>query len=161
MVESGYIRNGVIAGFISGLASAIYTYLTLPTPEEVIEMLEKNLSITIPVPEEVFKSYIAISFMLSGLFIVIFMVVVGVLFGAIHGYIDKRSKLSTQLTALVSGLILTALVTVPNIVLSGSFSKTVSNLAMGIVYTITLVVLAILWNPKKYREDIYTSADQY
>lgn len=160
MVESGYIRNGVVAGAVSGLVTATYTYLTLPSTEEVIDAL-RNQSITVPMPEDVLESYIGISLMLSGLFIVIFMLVIGVLFGAVHGYIDKRSKLPTYLTALVSGFIFTALVTLPNIVLSGSPSKTVSNFAMGIIYAIALTILAILWDPKKYREDIYTSADQY
>ena len=36
MAESWYVRNGAVAGLVSGVVTAIIVYATLPSPEDVI-----------------------------------------------------------------------------------------------------------------------------
>ena len=147
MAENQYIRNGAIAGFVSGIVTGVLTYLTMPSVEEVLRGLEKT-SYVIPVTS-ISQGYLALALRFSGIIVVVVMFLLGILFGWLHEYIDSRTNLKTRTTALLSGIVLTALLTIPNIAMGGSLGKTLLNFISGITYTIVLVLLAIFYWSKE------------
>ncbi len=160
MVENYYVRNGAVAGLIAGILTAVMVYLDLPTVEEVLEEASKISFIEQPLV--VNKKLLDLVLKLSGIIACIFFVLLGVVFGGIHEYLDKKMGTKTAvLPALIAGLLLVALLTVPNILLGGSPQKTINNLVAGATYTIALTVLAEIKNPRTFKEDILKSSEIY
>ncbi|OYT50525.1 MAG: hypothetical protein B6U73_03855 [Desulfurococcales archaeon ex4484_204] len=159
MAESGYVRNGLIAGGVSGALTAAITYLTLPPVEAVLREVKGFVSM--PLPEEALKAYLSIGLAVSGVIAFILLLLLGALLGLLHEFLDKRLGLSVVATAVITGLALTAVLTLPNIALHGSLLKTLTNAASGAAYTAALAALARLANPRGYREDILRSSEVY
>jgi len=143
LAENQYIRNGAIAGLVSGIITGVLTYMTMPPIEEVMRELEKtNYNVPVSI---VSQGYLALALRFSGIIVVIVMFLLGILFGWLHEYIDSKTKLKTRTTAFLSGIVLTSLLTIPNIAMGGGFLKTLLNFISGITYTILLVLLAIFY----------------
>ena len=159
MVENYYVRNGAVAGLAAGIVTAAIVYSNLPTVEEVLREASKISFIEQPLV--VNEKLLGIVLKLSGVIACIFFVLIGLVFGGIHEYIDKKIGSKTVLSALITGLLLLAILTVPNILLGGSPQKTLSNSIAGLTYTIALIVLAKTWDPKTFREDILESSKIY
>ena len=148
--------NGLIAGAISGIITCIYTYATLPTVDEVINITEGFLGDIENAPEGVLRSYISIALKFSGIIALIFMLILGAVFGALHESIDKRVlKLKSNIifSAIATGALMLALLVLPNVPLGASFPKILGNFLTGISYTLTLAILSIMKNPRKKPEE--------
>ncbi len=144
MAESLYVRNGLIAGFVAGVVTAVITYATLPSVDEVIEAASRYLPEGMRgVDLEALRPVLSLALKLSGLIGLVVATLLGAIFGWIQEVIDKRIGYRPVVSALLAGLILIALLAGPNIALGASEVKTMSSMATGITYTIVLTALAI------------------
>ncbi|MCE4617231.1 MAG: hypothetical protein F7C32_01425 [Desulfurococcales archaeon] len=151
MTKTGFARNGAIAGLASGFVEAIIIYASLPSVDEVIEEMHKK-SIAVPVSEELLWKYLEVVLPISGIIAVIFMLIIGALFGVLSGYIYSKSTLGVTSSALASGILLLAFLVLPNLLFRADTGKIVSNIITGVVYTVSLVLASIRWDPLTYRE---------
>ena len=152
MNMTGFARNGAIAGLASGLVEAIMIYASLPSVDEVIGEMHKK-SIAVPVSEQLLKKYLEIILPLSGVIAVIFMLIIGALFGILSEYIYKKSTLGVTGSTLASGIFLLAFLVLPNLLFRADTGKIVSNTITGVVYTSSLVLTSIKWDPLTYKEE--------
>ncbi len=142
MAESWYVRNGAIAGLVSGVVTAIIVYATLPSPEVVIEEIEKKRMLE---AGEISEEYISLALKLSGIIVAVIISLLGVVFGGLHEYLDSKFKIGSPYTAVMAGLAFIGLLVIPNLLFGSNTSKIATNAVSGIVYTIVLALLAKYW----------------
>ena len=142
MAESWYVRNGAVAGLVSGVVTAIIVYATLPSPEAVIEEVERRGMLGVG---EVSVEYISLALKLSGVIVAVIITLLGVVFGGLHEYLDSKFKMGSPYTAVMAGLAFTGLLVIPNLLFGGDASKIATNAFSGIVYTVVLALLAKYW----------------
>ncbi len=143
-MESLHVRNGLIAGFASGLVTAAVTYATLPTVDEVLDAISVYApSVLENLDYEALRPLLSLAIKLSGIIALFAMTFIGAIFGWIHEVLDVRLRLGPFLSALASGLLLTGLLVIPNIAMGASWAKTLSGLLTGVTYIIVLAALAV------------------
>lgn len=151
MAESGFIRNGAVAGAVSGAITAAIVYATLPSVDEVLAQM-KSMGIEAPVPEEALRRYLEIALAASGVLVLLIMIALGALVGALHGYLYRKTRLGLVGAAVASGLIFTAILVLPNIPAGAPGSKILTNTITGLTYTAALALITMKWDPRRYRE---------
>lgn len=169
MVESKYVLNGLISGFIMGIYSAAFYLIKRDVIVDVVIKVLKYQLGNSGLPEEAISKIISESIKALNLYVwiaipaIIFTyAVVGSVFGALHDFIDKKlRKIPLVLTALLSGIIFTSTMgIIPLLLLSLTPSLhevifiiihsigLITILSPEIVYTISLVILTIFNNPR-------------
>jgi len=147
LVESKYVLNGLIAGFIAGVITAIVVYITLPSTGEVLKAIEDVLGENSSYIDVV-KPWIDPILLLSGPIIVVVMLFIGTILGALHEYIDKKVQDKPLiLSCVIVGSIMYIVFVAPNILL-GSIGKAYTNTITVITYTISLTILNYKWSPR-------------
>lgn len=147
MVESNYVLHGLIAGAVSGAVIGAITFIYMPSVEEVLKIAEQYINSS-GLSEEVLKGYLSIALLVSPVVVFIFSLLLGALFGALYDYLDRRIRVHIVFSALLTGAIFWAVLVVPNIVLGASIGKILTNSIWAGVYTVTLLILAVLRNPR-------------
>ncbi len=147
MVESKYVLHGLIAGAVSGAVIGVITFIYMPSVEEVLEVAEQYVNFS-GLSREVLKGYLSIALLVSPIIAFIFSLLLGALFGVLYDYLDKKIRVHVVVSALLTGFIFWAVLVVPNVVLGASKGKIITNSIWAGVYTITLLILAVLRNPR-------------
>ena len=147
MVESKYVLHGLIAGAVSGAVIGIITFIYMPSVEEVLKIAEQYTNFS-GLSREVLRSYLSIILLVSPIIAFVFSLLLGALFGAFYDYLDKKIRLHVVISALLTGAVFWAVLVVPNMVLGAGRGKIITNSIWAGVYTITLLILAVLRNPR-------------
>ncbi len=143
MAESKYVFDGLLSGLASGILAGIITYIELPSPCEVVNMLADQYS-GLGVDWNSIKPLISILLLLSPIIIVFFSLFLGAVFGALYELISRSMKLRDIVSAAITGLSFTLLLVGPNLLLGSSSDKILLNTIWGTGYTIVLLGLCIL-----------------
>ncbi len=149
MVESVGVRNGLLAGLASGVLTGVVIYATLPPAEVVLEEVREVANLNIS--EGVVSTYLSIALQVSGVLTAFIITLMGALFGWLQEVLAVRLKLATPVAAVISGLILMAILTLPNVALGASELKVVTNLLTGVTYTAALAALTLVSSPNEFR----------
>ncbi len=147
MVESKYVSHGMVAGAVSGVVMGVIAFIYMPSVEEVLGTAEHYANLS-GLSEELLKGYLSIVLLVSPVIVFVFSLLLGAVFGALYGYVDKKIGLNVVLSAVITGMVFWVVVVVPNIVLGASKDKIIENSLWAGIYTITLIVLAVLRNPR-------------
>ncbi len=155
MGENRYVENGFASGLAGGLALAGVTLYQLGQLEEG-ELSRQMLEAGVP---QGLAGALASWLLDSPLAPIIIMAsslallgILGVLIGWLHEYLDRRlSRLPPPATGLLAGLVLVALLVVPNLAMGAPRGKVVANTLGGLAYTLTLAALAAFRSPRAVR----------
>ncbi len=147
MVESKYVLHGLIAGAVSGAVIGVMTFIYMPPVEEVLKVAEQYVNLS-GISRELLRGYLSIALLVSPIIAFVFSLILGALFGALYDYIDKKIKIHVVVSALLTGTIFWMILVIPNMVLGASWSKIITDSIWAGVYTLTLLILALLGNPR-------------
>ncbi len=149
MVESKYVLHGLIAGAVSGAVIGIITFIYMPSVEEVLKIAEQYTNFS-GLSREVLKGYLSIVLLVSPIIAFVFSLLLGALFGALYDYLDKKIRVYVHVvvSALLTGAVFWTVLVAPNIVLGAGRSKIITNSIWAGVYTATLLILALIKNPR-------------
>ncbi len=147
MVESKHVLYGLIAGAVAGIVMGIITYIYMPSVEELLETTKQYINFS-GISEDLLKNYLSIALILSPIITFVVSLLLGALFGAFYDYIDRKTSLPSIVSALITGIVFWIILVVPNIVLGASRGKILTNSVWTGIYTITLLILTILKNPR-------------
>ena len=145
MVESRYVLYGLIAGLIAGIVTAVITAVSLFMQglDKAVEYALKEAAKFTPLIDiSMLREYIRIGLLISPFVTIIIMVVLGAIFGALYEYLDKKMGYPPIVVPiLTTGLFLSMLLVLPNIILGG-MGKAIMNFITCIVYTVSLLILS-------------------
>ncbi len=140
MAENRYVFNGAVAGFISGVAVAVYIYLTMPPLNSLIRSVEKLTGYSISGSA---GTILGIILLLAPVLLTVLSVIIGTITGSLQGYFNKLFR-SEFFSALLSGLVFQSITAGPDLVLGSSGDRLLRDLSWGLLYILVLVLLALI-----------------